>query len=1111
MVKDIRTDAPLPMNPNQFCKVGNRLYFTGRDATHGTELWTSDGTAAGTRMVKDITPSGDSSIGHLTALGDTLYFLAANTLWKTDGTEAGTVTVQDENATPKISGINIMTVMDGVLYFIAGAQIVQTPSSLNAPRLWKSDGTSNGTTVVTTLTPYPMGSGSFSTTGQFLIASNSILYYYSTVNSAPAPGPILWRSDGTAAGTFMARQMALSYSGEGEMHVVPHANGIYFGGYDVTYGTELWSSDGTVAGTKLVKDIWSGASGSSFPRYLTELNGVYYFQATAVSAYGPNGHLWKTDGTEAGTTVLRPLSAPPTSVSPPHSLIAYNNQLYFMADYGGRLGPRGLFKTDGTNAGTVHVATVPLASSVVTERTIVEMGGIMYFYAGGLSGNGLWRSDGTTAGTYEVRSATVNGVTCVPQKLMVVGDTLYIRSYNGEGEYDLWKSDGTLAGTQPVRDTTVPLNAGSAPTELVAHGGTLYFQANDGVHGKELWKSDGTEAGTMMVKDIATGASSSAPYSLTPMGEAVYFGARTETGAYTFWKSDGTNTGTTLVKNVGISDLTPSQLARSGNTLFFCNLIGTANLWTSDGTPEGTVLRSGAVGAPRYITPVNGGSAYFFGGGEYNPSDIKLWKSDGTEGGTVVIKDFYPDYETNQLGVIAPLGTRLLMGVNGLSGGSNIRRLWVSDGSEAGTMELSTINIDVQSLVTAGNYVYFVSDYGAPGGKEIWRTDGTQAGTVLVKDLQPGGNGSSEPANLTAAGPYLYFTASIPNSNSLWRTDGTEAGTVMIKSNFAPFSAELKNFAAVGSGVYFQVNDRVHGHELWHSDGTEAGTVMAGDLTGDSGGSFPAKFKVAGSQVFFTAATEATGEELWKIQLQPPTMGTASHLPPTASTAAVTAGFDAQGVTGHAFVEYGLTNSYGTRVPLTVAGPVTDWNEPQTGAATLRDLTPGATHHYRVVVYTAEGMAVSANQTFSTQTAGSRYAAWVGTTGLSGGDSGAEATPHADGVTNLLKYALNLNADGVDAHLHVVGSGTSGLPAIAPATSGGNSPTLRFEFVRRLGSGLVYRPQKSSDLTAGNWQPLTSTPVITPINAEWERVVYEEPYDAATTPRQFGRLQVTLP
>lgn len=122
-------------------------------------------------------------------------------------------------------------------------------------------------------------------------------------------------------------------------------------------------------------------------------------------------------------------------------------------------------------------------------------------------------------------------------------------------------------------------------------------------------------------------------------------------------------------------------------------------------------------------------------------------------------------------------------------------------------------------------------------------------------------------------------------------------------------------------------------------------------------------------------------------------------------------------------------------------------------------------------------------------------------------DRAAAAIPHHDGVPNLMKYAFNMDASRSDNRVMARGTGTAGLPLIAPAQAGA-TPVFRFEFLRRIGSGLVYTPQRSSSLVSGSWTPLTSTPTVVPVNAQWERVIYEEP---VTDAMSFGRVEVTLP
>src|SRR5687768_4596982 len=82
-------------DPSHLFAAGDTLYFSANDGVHGHELWTSDGTAAGTVMVKDLLPGTASSHPQSFALMDgTIYFIAESVdsrqLWKTDGTDGGT-------------------------------------------------------------------------------------------------------------------------------------------------------------------------------------------------------------------------------------------------------------------------------------------------------------------------------------------------------------------------------------------------------------------------------------------------------------------------------------------------------------------------------------------------------------------------------------------------------------------------------------------------------------------------------------------------------------------------------------------------------------------------------------------------------------------------------------------------------------------------------------------------------------------------------------------------------------------------------------------------------------------------------------------------------------
>jgi len=160
------------------------------------------------------------------------------------------------------------------------------------------------------------------------------------------------------------------------------------------------------------------------------------------------------------------------------------------------------------------------------------------------------------------------------------------------------------------------------------------------------------------------------------------------------------------------------------------------------------------------------------------------------------------------------------------------------------------------------NGTLFFTAVNNTNGRELWKSDGTDAGTVLVKDILPG-IASSNPTNLVAVGNTLFFSANT-NGFELWKSDGTSAGTVMVADIFAGNgSSNPQNLINVGGTLYFSATDGIHGRELWRSDGTAAGTFMVGDLTEDSLDSNPGPFAVAGDTLFFSAQTPEVGRELF--------------------------------------------------------------------------------------------------------------------------------------------------------------------------------------------------------------------------------------------------------
>lgn len=582
------------------------------------------------------------------------------------------------------------------------------------------------------------------------------------------------------------------------------------------------------------------------------------------------GQLFVSDGTFDGTSLIWTKGR-------------YGFALSRMTNVGGRVffttddavpGVTGveLYVTDGTTAGTRLVADIRPGASGSSPTHLLNVNGALFFSAAGGAtiGRELWRSDGTEAGTAMVKDINPTRVGSAARGFVESDGQVFFAASRGDTGLELFKTDGTPGGTRLIKDIYPGVAWGLPASPIMADvAGTLFFVANNGATGNELWKSDGTEAGTVLVKDIGGGSYSSEPQEFLAVGNMLYFTSDALVGRE-LWKSDGTAAGTVLVKDLRSGRGShPRKLTELNGLLFFIasdDVYGTTRLFRSDGTASGTFAIAGPTTNVTELVAFN--NRIYFVGDDANGYP-KLWATDGSAAPAEKIElplvsgSPGTPFNVQQLRAV---GSALYFQASSDQPFTGLE-LWKSDGTSAGTAMLKDIepgsgSSQPRSFFDVGGLVYFMATTAAHG-REMWVTDGTAPGTRLVADITPGPAGS-ELNNLLAANERFLFTTLSGGTLDLWSTDGTPGGTHLIRSHAR--DGYVGGFFASGGGLaYFVSSMPEHGTELWRTDGTPAGTAMAHEVTPGPAGSGPATLFAYDGGLLFNATASDGDRELYRL------------------------------------------------------------------------------------------------------------------------------------------------------------------------------------------------------------------------------------------------------
>lgn len=194
----------------------------------------------------------------------------------------------------------------------------------------------------------------------------------------------------------------------------------------------------------------------------------------------------------------------------------------------------------------------------------------------------------------------------------------------------------------------------------------------------------------------------------------------------------------------------------------------------------------------------------------------------------------------------------------------------------------------------------------------------------------------------------------------------------------------------------------------------------------------------------------------------------------------------------------------------TVSGDYSDVRTVTSNSIIISDLAPFTTYYCVVRAYNSYGLSSEYSEEimFSSDTAGEFFAGWAATYGLSGDAALPSASPSNDGLSNLLKFAFNLDPSRPDNRALVAGTGDSGLPAYSVLRDG-STTWFQVEYIRRKASDMSYAPVVTTDLKT--YEPMLGTSTVTSIDNTFERVITRQTVDLSKTTKLFGRVEVTLP
>jgi ELWxxDGT repeat protein len=778
-------------------EIGARSLIAVADEAHGFEPWVSDGTPAGTKRLADLVPGpGSSNPNGFVAWRGRVYFVTSSaagaSLWATNGERAFPIAATPAPVSGPSRAYGLRALPGGLVFFTEGRG--------RGAEVWRSDGTARGTFRLARLTRRPVPDGGFVL--DLLAIGDRLTFLLHLVEASGDDRNELWSTDGSSAGTV--RLLAQAGLTRGDLGTAKRRL-VYSSDRD--HGTELWGSDGTAAGTRIVADLCPGPCST----YIDAI--VWIGERIAVVARNPpagnSATLWSID---PEVPEHRPIElANFANFRSANALGAGAQRGTFTIDL---LQKSWLWSTDGSRAGTHRLIEAPLQGFTGPGATLAD-GTLLFQGQDAEHGAELWRSDGTLEGTELVIDLATEDYGGSTPEYFAGDGGLGAFIAQDDSDRGLFVTDGTAAGTVRILLGRGPLFGPFATRSL---GSKLCFSI---IHGSRasLWVTDGSRAGTRDLLPAGTSFASAAE-DLVRFGGEVYFAARDPEHGIELWASNGTRAGTRRVTDLAPG---PANAAPRGLVLAAGRLWLTADgpdgraLYATDGSTEGTREIPG----PR---PTESGGGAERGG--------RFWYlAEGSEEQSLILAsaDLEGGAKESDLGHSAAfeagpwrrVDDNLFLPFAGFVGGQVTQGLWVID--DLGTRFLSapvlTGDPTAPTFAFAGRLFFAGNDASWYG--RLWSSDGTPEGTGPFLDREGGSIAAPVGAGLLG-GRAVFAGDAEDNGGAFWETDGTPEGTSKIAGALPvheeivwPIPARLRHWAQVGDRILYVSWDPEHGTEPW--------------------------------------------------------------------------------------------------------------------------------------------------------------------------------------------------------------------------------------------------------------------------------------------------------